>query len=97
MYVVRNVFHAKPGKARDLVDKFKRARPHLLELGVHNTRILSDAVAGFWTVVVESEVEDLDTYFSISRGFSQQPEVGEIMKGYMDLVSGGHREILVVE
>lgn len=97
MYVVRNVFTAAPGKAKDLVEKFKRARPHLLELGVHETRIMTDVVAGFWTVVVESEVENLGDYFEIARNFSQRPEVAEIMAGYMDLVAGGHREVFVLE
>jgi len=97
MYIVRNVFTAKPGQAKKLVDKFKRASPHLAKLGVQNTRILTDAVAGFWTVVVESEVENLEDYFQTARGISSRPEIGEIMAGYMDLVSGGHREVLVVE
>lgn len=97
MYIVRNVFTAKPGKAKDLVDTFQRAGPHLRELGVRNTRILTDASAGFWTVVVESEVENLDDYLEIARDVSNRPELAEIMAGYMDLVVGGHREIFVVE
>ncbi len=97
MYVVRNVFTAKPGKARELVAKFQAARPHLEVEGIHHTRILTDAVAGFWTVVVESEVEDLAAYMGQARGSARAPEAAEAMRGYMDLVAGGHREVLVVE
>jgi hypothetical protein len=97
MFVVRSVFSCKPGRAKDLVAKFKTAAPLLESAGIRNTRILTDAVAGFWTVVVESEVESLDEYFGAVRDRRSNPEIEKAMKGYMDLVEGGAREILRLE
>jgi hypothetical protein len=97
MFLVRNVFQAKPGRAKDLVQKFKAAAPHLETRGVRNTRILTDVVETFWTVVIESEVEDLGDYAAQSRTMSSDPKVGEVMKGYMDLVQGGRREVFLIE
>ena len=97
MYIVRNIFRTKPGKAKELVGKFKAASPHLRELGVKNTRLLTDAVAGFWTVVVESDVEDLATYIHNIESMGGNSAVRDAMAGYMDLVETGHREIFKVE
>ena len=96
MFLVRNVFTAKPGQAKALVEKFKAASPLLAERGVAN-RIMTDVAAGFWNVVVESEVDDLGEYFDMARRVSQVPEVKEAMAGYMDHVVGGHREIWNIE
>ena len=97
MFVVRSIFTCKPGKAKDLVAKFKAATPLLRELGIHNARILSDVSAGFWTVVVESEAESLDDYFGAVRQRAANPELEEAMAGYMELVKGGRREIFRIE
>lgn len=97
MFIVRNIFTCKPGQAKELVAKFKAAEPHLGEMGIRNSRILSDTSAGFWTVVVESEVESLDEYFGIVRQRDANPKLQEAMGGYMELVTGGRREIFRVE
>ena len=97
MYLVRNIFTCKPGKAKDLVAKFKAAAPHLAKIDIENTRILTDTAAGFWTVVVESEVESLDAYFGAVRDRAANEAVGKAMAGYMDLVKGGRREVFKVE
>lgn len=97
MYVVRSIFTCKPGRAKELVGKFQAAAPHLREMGIRNTRILTDTAAGFWTVVVESEVESLDDYFDAVRQRPSNPDLEQAMGGYMDCVTGGRREILRVE
>lgn len=96
MYVVRNVFHCKPGKAKDLVAKLEAASPSLEEeMGVRQ-RVLTDVAAGFWTVVFESEVEDLSAYLGRARG-ERGAQADQAMAGYMELVTGGYREIFKVE
>jgi len=45
MYVVRNVFKAKPGKAKELVAKFKQAERFMQGEGVVKSRILTDTVS----------------------------------------------------
>ena len=97
MFVVRDVFTCKPGKAKDLVAKFKAAAPHLEGLGVERIRVLTDFVAGYWTVVLEGEIESLDGFAAAVAGRAKVPEIGSAMGGYMDLVTGGHREIFKIE
>ncbi len=98
MFLVRNVFHAKPGKAKDLVKIFKNAAPIMKADGVvKNTRILTDCSSTFWTVVFENEVEDLNSFLNMAKGVSSNKEIGKVMKGYMDLVKGGQREIFQIE
>ncbi len=97
MFVVRDVFQAKAGKGKELVFKFKSAAALMPNEGVHARRILSDTVAKYWTLVMETEVEKLDTYFDLLNTRPSNPKAEEAMKGYADLVEGGYREILRVE
>ena len=97
MNMIRNVFQAKPGKGKDLVEIFKNVAPHIEEFGVKMTHILTDATGPFWTVVIESQVENINDYFEMPSKMRDKPEVAGAMKGYMDLVSGGHREIYKIE
>ena len=94
MFVVRDVFRCKPGKAKELVEKFKRTFPQMEKLDRFlNTRIMVDAVADYWTVVIESDVESLADFERHMNEFGTRPEVREAMAGYMDLVLEGRREI----
>lgn len=94
MYLVREVFKTKPGKAKDLVKIFKEAGKHVEGMG--KTRIMTDAVSNYWTVILEMEAESLAAWEKMA-GTTQKPEVKEIMKDYMTLLEGGHREIFKIE
>ncbi len=94
MFVVRDVFRCKPGKARELAERFKKTFASCEEHdGFTNCRVMVDAVADYWTVVVECDFERLDDFEGHMRDFGTRPEVREAMEGYMDLVVEGHREI----
>ena len=95
MYLVRNVFHAKPGMVKELVKKWKQAMPVAEKKGFKNGRILTDVSSTFWTFIYEFEIENLDD-FERGENFSSEPEVKKIMDGYMDLVQGGYREIFKI-
>lgn len=97
MYVVRNVFKAKPGKARELVNKFQAANKLIDDTQIWGVRLLTDTVSTYWTVVLEFEVAELDDYFTAMEERASDPRWKEAMAGYMDLVDGGHREIFSVE
>ena len=94
MFVVRNVFKCKPGKAKDLVEKFRAALPMMREIANH--RVLVDEVATFWTVVIETETEDLAAFEKMLKERGSRQDVQDAMAGYMDFVDGGHREIFKV-
>lgn len=54
----REVFNTKPGKAKDLVAKFKKASAEMRKESFH-TWVITDTVASYWMVEVEVEVENL--------------------------------------
>ena len=94
MYVVRDIFRCKPGKAKELIGKFKQSIKSMEQLdGFSNIRLMVDAVADYWTVVLESDVATLEQFEQHLREWGTRPEVREAMDGYMDLVEGGRREI----
>jgi len=96
MYLIRDTFQCKPGKAKELVQKFKEAKSFMEEQKFKNVRLLTDAVSNYWTVVLEMEIDSL-TIFEDRRGFTSRPEVQKIMKDYMTLIEGGKREIFNIE
>jgi hypothetical protein len=81
--VIRDVFRAKAGKGKELVTKFKTASSFMPKEGVSARRILTDTVAAYWTIVMNTRPSN--------------PKAEEAMKGYADIVEGGYREILHVE
>lgn len=97
MLLIRDVFHTKPGKAKELVKIFKQVQLVMEKEGFKNMQIMTDIVSTYWTVVIQGEVENLDLFEKHSRGFSSKPEVADAMKDYMSLVDNGYREIFRIE
>lgn len=95
MYVIRNVFKCKPGKAKDVIEKFKTVHA-LLSSDEVRPRVLVDEVACFWTVVAELEVEDLAAFDKLMHERGSRDDVQQAMAGYTDLVDSGYREIFRV-
>jgi hypothetical protein len=98
MFLVRDIMHCKPGKARPMVEKFLALSKAGKAFGFGAIRVMTD-VSGerYWTVVAEIEVPDLSEYARQSRHLSEQPEAKRIMEGYHDLVESGRREIYTIE
>lgn len=98
MYMAREVFHCKPGKAKDVVARFRKLSDVLREQGYGESRIYTD-VSGenYWTVVVEQDVEKIDELAEMSRTVMSDARIAEAMKDYHDLVLNGRREIYKVE
>lgn len=97
MYVIRDVFRCKPGQAKEIARRFRAAFGVLEAAGEPGSgRILVDAVADYWTVVLESEVADLGEFERHMAAWGKLPAIAEIMQGYMELVEGGRREIFRV-
>ena len=97
MYVVRDVFRCKPGHSKSVADRFKKSFPLMQKMkGFVSARVLVDSVASYWTVVLEMEVESLGDFERQMTEYSASQEFREAMKGYMEEVDGGHREIFKV-
>jgi len=99
MYLIREVMHCKPGQVRSMVAKFKKLAKFMTKMGyVSSMRISTDLSAErYWTVVSETEVENLEEYGEMSRKTMSDPKIRKIMKGYHDLIDEGRREIYKIE
>lgn len=102
MYCIREIMYCKPGKVRELVEKFKAMNAVGSRMGQPSMRIMTDFSAEqYWTVVAEMEVPTLDAFekmMSSSAGSEEDAkEMQKIMKGYHDLVDHGKREIYRIE
>ncbi len=98
MYVIHEVMHCKPGKVREMVQRFQKLNAIAPRLGLKPSRILTD-VSGepFWTIVGLTEVDSLEDFFRSMEKFFADDEARRIMEGYHDLVVSGRREIYKVE
>lgn len=99
MYVIREIMHCKPGKAGEMVKRFKQMEPLMKEVGMTEPQRVMTDMSGesFWTVIAEQTVEGLEQYLDLSRRTMTDPRVQKIMQGYHDLVESGRREIFKVE
>ncbi len=98
MYLIREVMQCKPGRVRDMLAKFRGVSGVMSKAGLKPFRLFTD-VSGvpFWTIVAETEVENLDTFFALTGKVMSDDEARKAMAGYHDLVEGGRREIYMVE
>ena len=98
MYVIREVLHCKPGKVRQMADKFRAISHALQEMGHEPMRLLTDVTGEpFWTIVAEAKVETIDDFFAAEQQLTANESVGKVMADYHDLVESGRREILRIE
>lgn len=89
MYIVRETFTAKPGQASALARLLKQA---MADLSI-TTRVLTDYITDFNTVVVEVEVSDLAAFDRIMADYASRQDVRDKMKGYADMYLTGRREV----
>jgi hypothetical protein len=94
MYLIRDVFRCRPGKAGEVARRFKEAAPHLAADGtMRNVQVMHDYVAAYWTVVLQAEVDDLGDFDRHMAEWRNHAEMQRIMSGYMELVQEGYREV----
>jgi hypothetical protein len=98
MFMSREIMHCKPGKVKDLVEKFKVLSEALKGIGYPPLRIYTDVCGeAYWTVVAEQDYKTLDEMADIGKKTMSDPKVAAAMKGYHDLVNDGRRELYRVE
>jgi hypothetical protein len=98
MYVIREVLHCKPGKVRQMVDKFRAISTALTELGHEPLRLLTDVTGEpFWTIVAEARVPKVDDFFATEQQLMANDALRKTMADYHDLVESGRREIYRIE
>lgn len=98
MYVVREILHCKPGKVRQMVEKFRTISTALTELGHEPLRLLTDVTGEpFWTIVAEATVPTIDDFFAAEQKLMANETLRQVMADYHDLVDSGRREIYRIE
>ncbi len=98
MLIVRDIFTAKPGQASKLAILCKKAFG-----SESNVRVMTDFVADFNTVVVETEIQKLaefeqhmEEYKSGKPDPKIDPQVMEELSKYTEMYLTGRREIYQV-
>jgi hypothetical protein len=98
MFVIREVLHCKPGKVRQMVEKFRAISHGLEEMGQEPLRLLTDVTGEpFWTIVAEAKVERIEDFFAFEQKLMASETLRKIMADYHDLVERGRREIYRIE
>ena len=98
MYVIREVLNCKPGKVRQMVDKFRSISTVLKEMGQEPLRLLTDVTGEpYWTVIAEAKVEKIDDFFAMEQKLTTTERLRKTMADYHDLVDRGRREIYRLE
>jgi len=95
MILVRDVFQAKYGKGGELVELFKEAREHWP--AGYAFRILTDISGPFFTVVSETEVEDMAAWEQRNAEVFAMPDFGQWFARMEPLVRSGQREFFNIE
>ncbi len=95
MIIVRDVFQAKYGKGGDLVALFKEAREKWPTQ--YANRILTDASGSFFTVVTETEFENLFFNDTATTEIYSMPEFSDWFERMTLLVESGRREFYNIE
>ena len=96
-YVIRETFVAKPGQASKLAKLMKEAMG-MMPRG-KGTRVMTDFVGPFNTVVMDTEVEDISTFDREMKEYMSDPKMAQFrdkMKGYTELYQAGKREVFKV-
>ena len=98
MYIIREVLSCRPGKVRQLIDRFRTLSAAVQETGHPPLRLLTD-VSGerFWTLIAEASVETVDEFFTMEQALMRNESVRSAMAGYHELVESGRREIYRIE
>ena len=93
MYLIREIFTAKPGNASKLAKLFKK-------MNMPGARIMTDMVGPYNTVVMEMEVKSLAEWEKQMQDMkagkpdpNMDPKVMEEMRNYTEMYLTGRREI----
>ena len=98
MYVIREVVNCKPGKVRQMVEKFRGLSTVLEEMGHEPLRVLTDVTGEpYWTIIAEAKVEKIDDFFAMEQTLMSNATLQKTMADYHELVASGRREIYRIE
>ena len=97
-YMIRDVFTCKRGKVPEYLESLKTAIAFMRSIGMTEHKVYADIAESMDTIFHEMEVDSLDQYFTMERGFFV--DMDEDTKGLVDAINditvSGRREIFEV-
>lgn len=98
MYLLREIYQAERGKAPEIVAAFKVLDQVFEKAGYTNRRIYVDYTGPMDTVIYQWELDSLDQYFNMERGFFIDPdaEAKALIDSMNDKARSGSKEIYEV-
>jgi hypothetical protein len=96
MILVRNVFQLKFGRAREAVALWKEGVAIAARRGMGESRLLTDLVGPYYTLVLESTYESLAEFERSSKALMADSEWRSFYAKAAQLIEGGRREIFNV-
>lgn len=99
MILVRTEFQCKWGRVQEVVDNFKAMAAGMdSQKVIQRSRIMTDLSGRFDTVVVESEVESIDSYFDMLHAAFADPEFQAAQAAIQDSpYQSGQRTFYTIE
>jgi hypothetical protein len=98
MYIIREVVQCKPGKVKQLLERFRTMSVVMREMDQEPPRLLTDVTGGpFWTLVAELTVEKIDDFFAVEQRLMTNEVLRKTMADYHEFVDSGRREIFRLE
>ena len=96
MFIVREVFIAKPGSAGKLAKMCKSMIS--MDSSMKNAKVMLDFVTDFNKIAIEHEIGSLAEFEKEMEEYKKNPDpkMMEMMKGYTDMYQTGYREIFKV-
>ena len=98
MYMMREVYQAHRGKAPEVIEGLKVLDKIFEQAGYTNRRIYVDYDGPMDTVIYQFELESLDQYYTMERGFFVDPD--DDAKALIDVfnsnATAGNRELYEV-
>jgi len=97
MIVVRNVFRLKFGRAKEAVELWKEGMALAKRVGfTGKSRVLTDVVGQFYTVVFEHSFESLSDFETTGKKVMSNPEWQAWYQKISAITESGYREIFNV-
>ena len=97
-YMIRDVFTCKRGKVPEYLELLKIVIGAMKAAGVTEHKVYADIAESMDTIFHEMEVDSLDSYFEMERGFfvDMDAETKGLVDAYNDVTVAGRREIFEV-
>jgi hypothetical protein len=93
MIVVRDIFQLQFGKAKEATVLLKKGREALERDGYPAQRLLGDVTGDYYTLVMESTFDDLDSFESSIETVGTSEAWQDVYKRFTPLVRKGRREV----